>query len=418
MRGAPSRFRRLASLTVACVVAASTALGAFSPRAEAFQNLDQARDNVGTILPGFLDVTHDIYFVLPVTAPQVTPSDYIIVDFPNYTNVRPPTSVIGGYGTATWSVVGSKVRITNVAILPGTGFNIQGIVANNPGGLSSNQVIISIAENAAGTIIRNQSTVIPTDTNFSVNVTASIVSDLSALRISGFGPVGGFVTLTENSTPVGTTVAGGTGAFVFQLTAIDPGIHTYQIYATDSLNRSTSQTSLSLFLIAGNLTTASNILLSSSMSLDKAEITSGQTLVISGSTKPSTQLNLFLESPLQSFTIPVDSTGNWSYTLSSSFTQALTPGEYRVYSVVQDILGYQSNISNTLSFTVRINDPTNPAPCGDISRGDLNCDSRVNLTDFSILLYYWNTNQRRGDINSDGKVNLTDFSIMMFYYGS
>ena len=47
---------------------------------------------------------------------------------------------------------------------------------------------------------------------------------------------------------------------------------------------------------------------------------------------------------------------------------------------------------------------------------DLNGDGRVNLTDFSILLYYWGTDDECADQNKDGTVDLTDFSIMMYYW--
>lgn len=51
-------------------------------------------------------------------------------------------------------------------------------------------------------------------------------------------------------------------------------------------------------------------------------------------------------------------------------------------------------------------------------KADLNCDSRVNLTDLSILLYNWNgpKNNPRSDINKDRLVDLTDFSILLYYW--
>jgi hypothetical protein len=49
---------------------------------------------------------------------------------------------------------------------------------------------------------------------------------------------------------------------------------------------------------------------------------------------------------------------------------------------------------------------------------DLNRDGKVNLVDFSILLFHWNTDGGRSDppadINQDGRVTLTDFSILIF----
>ena len=56
-------------------------------------------------------------------------------------------------------------------------------------------------------------------------------------------------------------------------------------------------------------------------------------------------------------------------------------------------------------------------PSPDFSlRADLNKDGKVNLIDFSILLFNWNTDDTVADINQDGTVNLTDFSIMIFYW--
>jgi hypothetical protein len=46
--------------------------------------------------------------------------------------------------------------------------------------------------------------------------------------------------------------------------------------------------------------------------------------------------------------------------------------------------------------------------------GDINCDGKVNLTDFSIMLSAWLTTDPDSDINDDGTVNLADFSILLF----
>jgi hypothetical protein len=52
------------------------------------------------------------------------------------------------------------------------------------------------------------------------------------------------------------------------------------------------------------------------------------------------------------------------------------------------------------------------------NNADLNRDGKVNLIDFSILLFWWNTDggtsDPSADINADSKVNLVDFSILLF----
>jgi hypothetical protein len=47
------------------------------------------------------------------------------------------------------------------------------------------------------------------------------------------------------------------------------------------------------------------------------------------------------------------------------------------------------------------------------NRSDLNRDGKVNLVDFSILLFNWKGSDAVADINQDGTVSLTDFSIML-----
>ena len=49
--------------------------------------------------------------------------------------------------------------------------------------------------------------------------------------------------------------------------------------------------------------------------------------------------------------------------------------------------------------------------------GDLNNDSRVDLVDFSILLFNWGVPKDSiADLNKDGKVDLVDFSILLYWW--
>jgi hypothetical protein len=308
------------------------------------------------------------------------------------------------------------VKVTGISALPGTGIEILGITATNPPIGVGWQVVIQIAEDSNGSVVRNQATVVATDAGTFVTVSATISSPLSSILISGYTSPNAFTTLTENNTVVGTTSADGSGAFSFSLSGINPGDHTFRIFSSDSQSRNTSQTVLQLYLLAGNLTTASGIILSSTIQLNKTELNPGETLTIFGSAKPSSQINIFTTSPLRTYTTTSNSAGNWTYTLSGTETQTYVPGEYRTYTIVQDGLGTQSIVSNTLNFTIKSPTNTDDDPCGDISHGDLNCDGKTNLTDFSILLFHWKTTHRKADINRDGTVNLTDFSIMMFYF--
>ncbi len=79
---------------------------------------------------------------------------------------------------------------------------------------------------------------------------------------------------------------------------------------------------------------------------------------------------------------------------------------------------YPSGTNPTPPPTPPVPNPTptpnpNPTPA---KPSDLNGDSRVNITDLSILLSNWNkpnATKAQGDLNGDAKVNITDLSILL-----
>jgi len=121
---------------------------------------------------------------------------------------------------------------------------------------------------------------------------------------------------------------------------------------------------------------------------------------------------------LSTYYTTCDSGGAWAYTITD--TDTYNVGDYRIYSLVQNAsTSAQSLFSNSLQFSVAASSSATPTPAAcDISEGDLSCDGNVNLADFSILMYYWGTNEAAADINEDELVNLVDFSVMMYYWGN
>jgi|GEM_PF-1959595 len=420
MRGALSFIIGKVKIGVVLCALIAFSIGKVLPAHAAGDGLDLARDTVATPLPNIPNIYHAIYFVLPVDAQQITAVDWLLITLPNYRNVDSSGLFLSGaFGTPIVNQVGNEVLITNFSLLPGTGLSVNGIVATNPSAGEGTQVQLQIAQDQNATVVRNFVTLIPTNGVDAVSVSATIQTQTAALSISGYTAPTTFTTLTEGPSVIATTVSDNTGFFSFSSGGMIPGSHAFQIYSTDDQNRSSSQASLSLFLLTNTITTASGLLLSPGLSLDTDHIHAGDTLTITGSAKPNSQINIFLESPLRSYTASSNSSGNWSYTVPSSETSAMSPGSYRIYALTQDVSGNQSIFSPTLNFQVVTNDTSvNPDPACNISHGDLNCNGVTNLTDFSILLFHWNTNHKVADINKDGSVNLVDFSIMMFYYTS
>ena len=100
--------------------------------------------------------------------------------------------------------------------------------------------------------------------------------------------------------------------------------------------------------------------------------------------------------------------GDWEYPFS---TKVLDDGLHTARAKATSSEGLLSSYSKVLNFYIG-----EGALAGICPNADLNSDGKVNLVDFSILLYSWGTANACADQNNDGKVNLPDFSIMMYYW--
>lgn len=209
---------------------------------------------------------------------------------------------------------------------------------------------------------------------------------------------------------------------------VDPGSYTFSIQATDPNGVSGRVSSFTLYLSEGSTTTISGIFLSPTITVDKTSVEANttQTITIDGTTYPNSEINLTLESPgvgagagtittrIAVYTIDADSNGNWEQTFVAN---ELDVGTYEARAqATHPVTLAVSELSNTISFDVVEGEPDE---CAGAVLGDLNCDGFVNLVDFSIFLFFWNSTNPanpRADINTDGIVDVTDFSIMLFYW--
>lgn len=408
-------MRKIIAVKKIILVIVMMLLAVYFSTVKAIDTLDYARDTISTNSLGAL-ASHNIRFSLPVGSEPIVPTDFIMVEFTYFSGVTEATSLIGDYtGTPVFTVIGNRAKITGISVNPGTSLNIRGITAFNPTEPNLFDVYIYITEDSDGLIIKNMAHVIATKTDGSIVISASVEAEVGILRISGFTSPDMFLSFLEGGSVIGTAVAGASGAFSQIFPGISPTNHSILIFGTDSDSRTTPNTLVEVFTRPHEVTTVSGIIIPPTIEIDKTQIIQGETITITGRGTPGYTLKLFTEPPVNSFEMIVDPNGDYSYALSD--TANLELGDHKLYALVQDTLGTQSLLSLTLFFRVVDN---NPPPGGnpgcDISKGDLNCDGLVDLTDFSILLYYWGLDEPVADINSDGNVNLIDFSIMMFYW--
>lgn len=219
-----------------------------------------------------------------------------------------------------------------------------------------------------------------------------------------------FITLLKNGSVAATFFAGTSGMFSKELTGLSGGTYDFGIFAEDTEKRKSVTVGFSVGLIGGLTTTISGIFISPTISLTPTQVERGENVDIYGQAFPESKIQIFISSSETVKEAPATKSGKWSYQFN---TTPLEEAEHKAKSMALFGAGEQSPFSQTLSFLV-LKKGTR------VCKGaDLNFDGKINIVDFSILLYFWNQanpSNRCADINFDGRVNIIDFSIMMYWW--
>jgi hypothetical protein len=209
--------------------------------------------------------------------------------------------------------------------------------------------------------------------------------------------------------------ANSSGSFSITIDEIARGVYTFGVYATDR-NGTRSTTYSTTFSVTGSRgSTLSNVNIMPTIEVEPDPVDPNSTVHFSGYSIPDATVTIENQSDrssatLKTFTTTSGANGAWELDVS---TDGFQTGTYKVRAKAkQDAgLGISTNFSSFTYYGV--------GQQADVPRSsDLNRDGSVNLVDFSILLFWWNSDGGNSnppaDINGDGTVSLTDFSIMIF----
>lgn len=222
------------------------------------------------------------------------------------------------------------------------------------------------------------------------------------------------VSILENGSLLATTVADPSARFDVEITLASAGTFTFTLFAEDNQGRAGRSSNFTISVTAGTTTTVSGIFLAPTIATDKAVVRLGDTISILGATAPASAVTVIVSSEQEvTFNTTAGSDGLW---VIQAIADSLAIGEHNARAKSTAPTNEISTFSNTVNFTVQA---ATVNPCTGKTPGDVNCDGRVNLVDFSILLFFWkktNPSNIRADINADGVVNVRDFSIMLFWW--
>jgi len=226
------------------------------------------------------------------------------------------------------------------------------------------------------------------------------------------------VIILKDGKEIGKVKAAVDGRFSAFLEGLTKGVYAFGAKSEDTLKRKTIVYSATIWVNDGSQSTISDIVLAPTISLTKTEYRKDELTEVSGQAPAQATIEVQIlpdrtgkipDNEIVKKEVKATAGGLWSASISMAKS---ANGRYRVKARAKVSESAMSEFGDILLMALG----ESLSPAGACEKGDLNKDGKVNLVDFSILLYYWNTSNACADQNKDKTVNLTDFSIMMYYW--
>jgi len=239
------------------------------------------------------------------------------------------------------------------------------------------------------------------------------------ITYEGFAAPNRTVTVLLDGVVYATTTADETGSFFSEIENVKTGTRTFGFYSTDITGFTTEVTSVTFRVRKNQDVALEEIIVPPSIVVDKAEVAQTSSFVVFGETLPNATVVIEVHSEA---VLIATTTARANGTYSHEFlAQDLEFGTHIAYATTfaNDQLSSQQVTSQ--QFVVGDVDVLTDTGC--VRKGDLNGDCNTNLTDFSIMLYWWDRELstdflglENTRLSGDGRLSLTDLSVMAFYW--
>ncbi len=231
--------------------------------------------------------------------------------------------------------------------------------------------------------------------------------------INGFAYPQAPVILLKDGQIAAVILAEKSGNFKIDVTGLSPGNYNFSVYAKDNNGLKSNIVSFPAAVEPNKVFEISGIFIPPTLSADKVEVKKGETLEFYGQSAPGAEIFLQISPVGLLIKTRSDNNGNYLFRLdTSSFDYGFYSAKTRTFRG-----SLTSGFSYLFDFRIGTEDIFKKPPvCPE--HGDFNGDCRVNIVDFSILIYWFfkGNPPAKVDMNADGKVDLFDFSIMAYYW--
>lgn len=237
----------------------------------------------------------------------------------------------------------------------------------------------------------------------------------SGVLIKGLAYQKSKINFLKDGQKIGDTVADNGGFFSVKAENLVNGNYLFAIQSFDPDNVRTKLYTIPVTYEAGKIVVVDSIMVPPTLQADKKEVSKGDRIVLFGYSAPNAAVKLTIlnnQEFQKIYPAVANNKGQYEFSIDTSefaFTdyKASVSGTFQTYSSgPSDVIVFKVGNANVLTEKNR---------CG---IADLNCDTRVNLIDFSIAAFWYlkPAPPKDVDINGDGVISIIDFSIMAFYW--
>ncbi len=218
------------------------------------------------------------------------------------------------------------------------------------------------------------------------------------------------VTILIDGVSVGTVRTNSKGEFLFNVST-EPGTASLGFWATDSSGTRSLTVNTTFDVTQGAVTNLNGILIPPTIRADATTVNPGDMVTLRGQTVPNANVEISIDNNAKKLSAVSDSAGNWTALFDTKTVSVNTHTAKARFSIGESALKTESIYGTAISLFVGVEGKAT-------SNSDLNRDGKVNLIDFSILIFWWGSpggnSNPPADINQNGKVGLEDFSILLF----
>jgi hypothetical protein len=234
------------------------------------------------------------------------------------------------------------------------------------------------------------------------------------VTFSGTASPSAIVSVTRNGALSATLVAHADGTFYASLTGVPNGIQSFGVFAQDIQGVTSDTINLTIAVFPNSTITISNLFVPPTVMIS---FFAGPNVPvrIHGYSAPGAEVSLFFQPDIGVEQITADGTGSWEYKLDP---RGLTKREYEVRAKAVLQHGQQSEFTSWHTFDIfgEVPERVPEELSTDCSRGDLDGDGVVDMTDLSILLFWWERSNDCTDQNDDGIIDMVDASILFYWW--